>query len=96
MVNKYWRHQGLRKNKPIHVTHEKVLQLVKEPCYPMAVTVFENRPDCEQLPESRVKVAPCECCKSLAGLTVSPPADGHCWTAAGESRGTSRCSNPIV
>lgn len=28
------------------------------------------------------------------GLTVSA-ADGHCWTAAGKSLGTSSCSSPV-
>lgn len=28
------------------------------------------------------------------GLTVSA-ADGHCWTVAGKSLGTSSCSNPV-
>lgn len=45
-------------------------------------------------PGSRAEAGPCECWMFSEGLTVSA-ADGHCWTAAGKSLGTSSCSSPV-
>lgn len=46
-------------------------------------------------PGRRAGVALCECWTSWASLTGSPPAGGHCWTAAAKHLGTSSCSNPV-